>query len=69
MPVSLSTWFDFIRFSLCITIDFWLPAGLCVQSPEKREALIHLLRRALEVSVFPTKDLIDNLRSHWAEND
>lgn len=43
----------------------YLAAGLCVQAPSKREALIGILQRTIKVLKFPTGDLVDDLRQRW----
>ncbi|KAK7179478.1 hypothetical protein PSPO01_14490 [Paraphaeosphaeria sporulosa] len=40
-------------------------AGLCVQTPVKQNAVLQLLEKTLEITKFPPKTLLDDLKRYW----
>ncbi|ORY10940.1 hypothetical protein BCR34DRAFT_625021 [Clohesyomyces aquaticus] len=42
-------------------------AGLCVQTPAKQSAILHLLEGTLHVSKFPPTTLLNDLANYWRE--
>jgi hypothetical protein len=40
-------------------------AGLCVQDPAKRTAILQLLEKTLDITKYPHKTLLGDLTSRW----